>query len=870
MQLSPGEPRIRGLGPDPRLIDERFANGARLLVLPTGPHDGRPSAPVSIELWVMAGTAAESPSEHGCAHLLEHMVFKPTTWEGQGLELATAVETLGGDVNAYTSHDETVFHATVPASVVEAALPALIAPVLHPRFDPAELRREIDVVLEEIKQYDDDLASRASQDLLASLLGNHGYARPVLGTRREVAGHDVERLQRFHREVYTADRATLVVVGPVDPERIRSIAQDLLGGLPRKGRRVQASLPSPPHGAKIRVQTHDAHEAHLAFGWIAPALPDRLACALDVASVVLGYGEASRLAVGARRRSQAVTDAQAHFYASRWGSSLVVSANTPASRAQEAVSVLWEEIQRLRAVPIDDTELARARAMLQADVVYRRETVQGQAHALGYQLSLGGDLHSEARYFEALGALTPSDLLEAAQEFLIPARTAIHVILPRQYKSASRSLASAVRTMLRPPPARARRPKLRERDGITKIDFPGGFRVRAKIDRSIPMTAGWMVWNGGLRAESTRDLGASPLIASLLTRGCGAIDGDRLAQEVEGVAASLDGFSGRNSMGLQFECLAPHAPLLLRRMFDCALDPQFRPDELDEERRVALEELDAEDDDPAGLAFRAAYEALYRGHPFARRRHGTASTLERLSSARLKRLWHRDYPIGQACLGLAGDLDLDALLPLIAASLPEETSQGMSLPPQIPRYPQRPVFRSIPQAKEQAHLVLAFPGLRMADARVYALDVLTTLLGGQVGRLFESLRERQGLVYNVSVSSMEGTDAGHLAVYAATSPAKLQRALASTREQLRQFCEDGPRPEEISRTQAWLVAQHDVEMQRRSRVASQLAFDEAYGLGAGIHLRYANAIMSVRREDLWALAVELFDPSRCVQVVVDR
>lgn len=870
MPPTAGESLLRGIAPDPRLVDHRLANGARVLVLPTGSADERPSAPVSVELWVMAGTAAERPSEHGCAHLLEHMVFKPTSWQGGALDIASGIEALGGDVNAYTSHDETVFHATVPASAVGRALPALMAPVLQPQFAEAELRREIDVVLEEIKQYDDDLASRASQELLEQLLGEHGYARPVLGRRKEVASHDVPRLATFHREVYTADRAVLVVVGPVDPSALLDVAAPLLETMPAHGRTIAPEIPTALERPVVRVRSHEAHEVHLAFGWVAPALPDPHACALDVASVILGYGEASRLAVGARRRSQVVTDAQAHFYASRWGSSLLISANTPATRAREAVDAIWAEVQRLRTTLVDEVELERARAMLQADVIYRRETVQGQAHALGYQLSLGGDLYSEARYFEALQELTPRTVQEACFEHLAPRRTAVHVILPQRAKGSPRELAGAIRKMLRHDASPGPAPRRQRRHAIEMVDFPGGLRLRAVIDRSIPMVSGWCVWRGGLRAESPRDQGCSPLIAELLTRGSAALDGDRLAQEVEGLAASLDGFAGRNSLGLQFECLAPHVGTLVRRTLECALSPRFAEEEFEEERRVALEELDAEDDDPAGLAFRTAYEGLYRGHPFSRRRHGTRESLGRLTAARLRTLWTRQYPIEHACLGLAGDVDLDAVVARIEAMLPRTPSEaGPAVVDKAPRYPQRPVARRLSRAKEQAHFVLAFPGLVMSDPRVYALDVLTTLLGGQVGRLFEALRERQGLVYNVSVSSMEGTDAGHLAVYAASSRNKVERALASTREELRRFCEEGPRRAELERTRTWLIAQHEVEMQRRSRVASQIAFDEVYGLGAGVHLRYPQAIREVTRKALWSLAVELFDPQRCVEVVVD-
>lgn len=865
--LVDGMPRSIGTG----VVVRTLENGARVLVQPTAPADASASGPVAIELWVLAGTAAESQHEHGCAHLLEHMLFKPAEL-GDGLrDIASAIESLGGDVNAYTSHDETVFHATAPAAVFEPVMDALVRPVVTPKLDADELQREIGVVVEEIKQYDDDPAARASQELLAMLYRDHGYGRPVLGLRREVSQHDRRRLAGFHRAVYTADRVVLVVVGPVSPRRVLTRARRLLRDLPPRGRVLTTREPGPLSAPRVRARSCDSAEAHIAVAWLAPPLPHAEACALEVASVILGYGEASRLSIETRRQARVVTDAQAHFYAARHGSSMLVSVATTRARAGVAATAVFDQIDRLRSLPVEQDELDRARAVLRSDVVYRRETVQGLAHALGYQLSLGGDLEGEQRYFEALSRLGPEAVRRACAEYLAPERTAVNVLLPRRGRGpVPREITAVVKRRLRGYGREGARPRVALAQGIHRVDLPGGLRVRAMIDRSIPMAAGWLVWPGGLRAETPRDLGVSSLMAALLTRGTHSTSGDALAREIESHAAVLEGFSGRNSLGLHFECLAPNVPMLLRRAFDCALDPRFEGSELEEERRVALEDLEAERDDPAGLAFHSAHELLYGGHPFGRRRHGTRESLTRLHPRRLASLWSRGYPIGRATLGLCGDLDLEEIAGLFHALVPADPPPPplQWSQPGAPRFPSRPRRRHIRLAKEQAHFVIAFPGLPMGDPRLPVLEVLTTILGGQAGRLFDVLREQEGLVYNVSVSSTEGIDAGHVAVYAATSQDTLERAIARSWGELDRVCASRPAEDEVERAKAWLVGQFAVEMQRRSRVAAQIAFDEAYGLGVGAHLRYAQRVERVRAIDVWRLARLIFDRRRSVEAIV--
>lgn len=872
----------RAGGPPPGLVDRRLRSGARLLVLPTAgvrPTRVERRGPVSIQLWVLAGTSAEADDEHGCAHLLEHMLFKPiVSDEGSSTDIATAVETLGGDVNAYTSHDETVFHATVPGTVVSAALEALVKPVVAPAFDAGELAREAQVVLEEIKQYDDDPQSRASQDLLAALYGDHSYARPVLGRKREVLAHSRAVLQRFHRRTYVAQRVVLVVVGPVERASIVRQAERLLSALPRRGRMRREARPVTPSSARTTVRTGDVHEGHIVAGWQAPSLLGVDGCAMEVASVVLGHGEASWLASQTRRRDRLVTDAMASFYASRHASTLVVSAHTPAEQTQAALGGVLEQVERLRRVPIDEEELRRASALLESDVVYRRETVQGIAHSLGYQLSLAGDLHAERRYFEALESLTPEVIRRVCARYLRPEAGAISIIVPRDGRSRRRvdRLRSAARSMLRAPRSdqagkhgKAARPR-RDRHGLWSADLDNGVRIRAVVDRSVPMAAGWMVWAGGLRTERARDVGASPLLASLLTRGSGFRDGDTLAREIDGLAAVLEGFSARSSLGLHFECLAPHFTTVLRRGLECVLEPTFDEKELEEERRVALEELHAEQDDMATLAFRSAYEELYRGHPFRWRRRGTKESLESLRAPRLHTLWERNYAPGDMVIGLAGDVDPDEVAGLLEALVgrDRERATRARLPHKPPRYPGRPKVRWLRRVREQAHIVLAHPGLTLVDPRTPTMDVLNTIMGGQAGRLFAALREEQGLVYHVSASSAEGIDAGHVVVYAATSQDKVDRALAAMNGQLSQIIEHAPMQQELDRAKAWLVGQHEASMQRRSRVASQIAFDEVYGLGPDAFRRYPERVAAVTATDVLSLAQAVFSPRRRVTTVV--
>jgi zinc protease len=400
--------------------------------------------------------------------------------------------------------------------------------------------------------------------------------------------------------------------------------------------------------------------------------------------------------------------------------------------------------------------------------------------------------------------------------------------------------------------------------------LPGGLRLLAHVDRRVPMAAGWLSWPGGLRREEAPYAGASAMMAKLLTRGCAVIDGDALAREIEGEAAVLDGYSSRNSAGLHFECMAKSLPRVLQRAVECAVDPAFAAHELDEERRVALQELEAEQDDPGKLAFRRAHARLYRDHPFRLRRYGTTASLRALRSTGLRRAWAQWYPLGRAVLAIAGDVDVEGVVGMLEGLL-DGSSAAPALPPWpggAPRYPERAVELRQPLTREQAHLVIAVPGLPFTHAACPTLDVLVAVLGGQAGRLFLALREAEGLVYHVSASSNEGVDAGDLTFYAAAGPDRLPRARQVLEAELRRMCDEPVGDEELSRAKALLVGQHAIGMERHGRVASLLAFNESFGLGRHQHLRYRERVERVSATRLRALARRLLDPRRRVISIV--
>ena len=285
---------------------------------------------------------------------------------------------------------------------------------------------------------------------------------------------------------------------------------------------------------------------------------------------------------------------------------------------------------------------------------------------------------------------------------------------------------------------------------VVRKQLPGGLTVLVLRDPSVAIVALRAAWVGGLRYESARDNGVSNMVASLLTRGTPSRSAEQIMQRVEGMAGSLSGFAGRNSLGIQAEFLARHLPEGLDLVADCLLNATFPQPEIDRERRVVLEDIRAQDDNLTHVAFRAFHEAVWTRHPYRLDPLGTARSVRALDRRQLLAFYRRHYHPEALTLAVVGDVDPADVLARVArlferpagrkrrpsrAAASARTRAGTRAPAAEPAVtaPRR-VVRHL--SREQAHLVVGFPGVTLDSRDRFALELLSQVLSGQGGRLF--------------------------------------------------------------------------------------------------------------------------------------
>jgi zinc protease len=410
--------------PDATLSRTRLDNGLTVVL---GEHDAADVA--AVQLWFRVGGAHEADAEAGLSHFIEHLLFKGTPTRGPGVVDRT-ISGLGGEMNAATSHDFTYYHLVVPAEHLDTALDVMADVARHASLDPTEIDRERLVVLEEIRRAHDSPGGYLWRLLARHHFPGHPYGRPVLGTPEVIAGAGRPLIVDYHRRHYVPNRAVLVVVGRLDPETTLAHVQREFGPWPAGAAEGDSVPPAAGLTATAHVEEpRPVGQVYLAAAWRGPTVPDEDVHAADVLAAVLGTGRASRLNQALKERRRLVTSVGATFYPQKRAGTLTVTARTGPADRRAAEEALLEEIERVRAVPVEPAELARAITAVEAAHAFEHETAEGAAYAYGAAETLW-TLDVELEYLERVRRVTREDVQAAARRHLAPGRFTAAALVP--------------------------------------------------------------------------------------------------------------------------------------------------------------------------------------------------------------------------------------------------------------------------------------------------------------------------------------------------------------------------------------------------------------------------------------------------------
>jgi zinc protease len=402
----------------------RLANGLTVV------HQQIAGAPVVVDAWVKAGAIAEPWS--GLAHFLEHMIFKGSDRLPPG-KFDQIIENRGGITNAATSHDYAHYFINVAPADLPQTLPHLGDLLLNAAIPDDEFDLERDVVLEEIRQSQDDPDGVGFEALMDSLYPQHPYGRPILGEAETLLARSPEEMRCFHRALYQPENMTVVVVGDIDrAEAIERIGESF-GDFPATAICPRPTVVGDRPLTEVRRQTLEMPRlghARLMMGWSVPGVEKlREAYGLDLLSVLLASGRTSRLVRELREERQLVYEIGSSFSLQKDSSLLMLTAWLEPEHLGQVEAIIGDRLSHLAEKPVAASELERYKRLLTNDYAFSIETASQIAGLYGYYSTIA-QIEQAAAYPQMLPSFEPEELQHLAQQYLSAARYAAVVMLP--------------------------------------------------------------------------------------------------------------------------------------------------------------------------------------------------------------------------------------------------------------------------------------------------------------------------------------------------------------------------------------------------------------------------------------------------------
>jgi len=408
------------------------ARNIRRTVLPNGLLVLTESMPhmrsVSMGAWIASGSRDEPAAENGLSHFVEHMVFKGTATRS-AQDIAREVDSIGGNLDAFTGKESVCFNIKVLDENMPPALDVLSDLVLHPKFSTADLEREQGVILEEIKMDEDNPDYLVHETFTQNFWKNHPLGRPILGTVKTVSSFDQQTVFDHHRRRFTPENMVFSAAGHLHHEEFLSLVAEKFGSLLPAGSPAVAQETAPTTTAHITLKKKRSLEQVLmCLGVPAPPInhPDRFA--IYLLNSMLGGGMSSRLFESIRENEGLAYSIYSELSPFRDAGSLSVYAGMSLDKTDRVLDLTLVELRRLKQETVSDAELKRAKDQMKSNIVLGLESSSSRMSNLARQQMYFGRFFSVDDIVSEIDRVTPAEVQRLANQLFQPGLIALTLL----------------------------------------------------------------------------------------------------------------------------------------------------------------------------------------------------------------------------------------------------------------------------------------------------------------------------------------------------------------------------------------------------------------------------------------------------------
>jgi len=399
-------------------------NGLRLITS-TMPH----TRSVSITIFIGTGSRYESEAEAGISHFIEHLLFKGTEKRTTAREIAEAIEGVGGILNGGTGKELTTYWCKVAQPHFQLALDVLVDILFHSKFDPQDIARERQVIIEEINMSRDSPSQQVNTLIDELLWPGHPLGREVTGNKESVAAMTREAMLNYLQGQYLPDNTVVAIAGNIQHQEMVAAVSQATGSWtnqqPHPGYSVYEQQPTQP----LRIETRDIEQAHLCLALPGLSLLHPKRFTLDLLNVILGAGMSSRLFAEIRDKLGLVYSIHSYVEHFLDSGSVIVYAGVEPKNLETVIKAILEQLYQLKE-QVPQSELVKAKELSKGRLILRMEDSHNVAGWLGGQEILTKRILSLDQVISIIDAITADELKQLAQEVIIGNELRLAVVGP--------------------------------------------------------------------------------------------------------------------------------------------------------------------------------------------------------------------------------------------------------------------------------------------------------------------------------------------------------------------------------------------------------------------------------------------------------
>ena len=854
-----------------------LANGLKVIL-----KDVPNSTVSSVFIWVKTGSAYENDYERGLAHVHEHMIFKGTSKLGVG-EISKKIESYGGDVNAFTSFDETAYYATVSNDFVPQVLDIFSQCMYDATFDGEELSKELEVILEEIKRGNDSPSNRLWDMVFESVFDGNDYSLPIIGTPKSVSSYKQNDIKKFYNKWYVAKNMSVIVVGSINKKNIEKNIEKYFSPLRNH------EVPEISKNFKIsddqrilsNFQEMDINETYFNISFSTPDANDLKYASFDLLSAILGSGESSILYKKIKEELGLVTTISSGNYTLRHGGLFYIQGTTVNSDIYEVIYKIIDCFVDLVNGNFDQDQLQRVKTEILLNDIYSQETVQSQARTIGNLFSNNQELSFIDDYKKVIISLNKKDLLNNVKEsfnvkklkfnFLSPLNT--NLTKPKDFekniidkikfnKKMDNDLKDfkSINYSLK---------KIKSPD-IKVYNLDSNIKLLCMQNNKTPLISLRAASLGGSNYENKDINGSFGLLSEIFLRGSEKFTKNEIAMKTEILGSEFSGFSGRNSFGIKMIGPSDHIDKLIPIFSDVLLNPRFLDSEFEIAKSDTLSYISKLSKNSSAVASDIFFKNLFKNHSYGLSQIGTQESVNNISISEIKKIHNNYINNNNLILCAVGNFDVSELKENLNQYF-KIKSNNFELPNMTPL---KKIGEDVQENlklgdKQQSHIIVGTYAPNIKSDERYIFNIINSVLSGMGGRLFIELRDKKSLAYSVTSFFTPGLDHGYFGIYIGCSPSKKLESINSINTELEKLLNKGISESEIENAKNSLIGKNDISLQRNAAINSRISIPYLYGLDPNEPFSFAKKIRSINKAEVDFVIQKFLDNTNFVTVSVD-